>query len=250
MSNNTNGLDPDGEDFDSPEQVNSSDHPWAFLPGEEARELDPGMGLAVARRTVFREADREDWRRVAKRVALGNTLLTPTWPSERRALASAIARGALLTSGRHLQHGDRNQLNRPMEVVTNCASAATSFLKFYLLLNGCFRAGTKIRMGDGTQKPIEKIKEGEFVQSYSESSAKFEPQIVERTFVNPPKPMVKLTLENGETIVCTEDHLFLAASGKWIQAKDLEGVAISKKPHGHEGTKKPPEQVQSLAQEI
>lgn len=39
-------------------------------------------------------------------------------------------------SGRHLEHGYENQLDRPTEVFTNCSTAATSFALFYLLLNG------------------------------------------------------------------------------------------------------------------
>jgi adenosylcobalamin-dependent ribonucleoside-triphosphate reductase len=99
-----------------------------------ARTIDPGMGVAVARRTVFREA--EDFGDVADRVALGNTSLTGASDTERARLRNAIATGALLTSGRHLQHGDADQSARPMEVFCNCASAAASFASFYLLLNG------------------------------------------------------------------------------------------------------------------
>lgn len=84
------------------------------------RTLDPGMGLAVARRTVFRPGDGEDFGRVAEQARLRN----------------AIATGALITSGRHLQHGDAAQPGRNMEVFTNCATAITSFALFYLLLNG------------------------------------------------------------------------------------------------------------------
>lgn len=100
------------------------------------RRLDAGMGLAVGRRTVFRPEDTEDFGRVAERVSAGNTALAPTAPGEREALRNAIATGALLTSGRHLQHGDAEQPKRNMEVFTNCATAITSFAEFYLLLNG------------------------------------------------------------------------------------------------------------------
>jgi hypothetical protein len=55
---------------------------------------------------------------------------------ERDRLRNAIATGALITSGRHLQHGDAQQASRNMEVFTNCATAIASFTKFYLLLNG------------------------------------------------------------------------------------------------------------------
>ncbi len=105
-----------------------------------ARPLDPGMGMAVARRTVFRPEDDECFGRVADRVAAGNIALLgrrdPAVGIEQARLRNAIATGALLTSGRHLQHGDAEQPTRNMEVFTNCATAASSFAKFYLLLNG------------------------------------------------------------------------------------------------------------------
>jgi ribonucleoside-triphosphate reductase (formate) len=106
-----------------------------------ARLLDPGMGMAVGRRTIFRPADAESFGRVADRVALGNMsllghALTDAERQEQVRLRNAIATGALLTSGRHLQHGDETQPDRNMEVFTNCATAIASFAKFYLLLNG------------------------------------------------------------------------------------------------------------------
>ncbi len=106
-----------------------------------ARPLEPGMGLAVGRRTVFRPEDQEDFGRVADRVAAGNMSLlgrplTDEEQQEQARLRNAIATGALITSGRHLQHGDAGQASRNMEVFTNCATAIASFAKFYLLLNG------------------------------------------------------------------------------------------------------------------
>ena len=106
-----------------------------------ARNLDPGMGIAVARRTIFRPEDADCFGRVADRVAAGNIALlgrdlTDADRQEQARLRNAIATGALLTSGRHLQHGDETQPDRNMEVFTNCATAITSFAKFYLLLNG------------------------------------------------------------------------------------------------------------------
>ncbi|MGB3328854.1 MAG: hypothetical protein WBA46_07865, partial [Thermomicrobiales bacterium] len=104
-----------------------------------ARPLDDGMGLAVGRRTVFRPEDDEDFGKVADRVTAGNMSLIPNhaWHrTEHIGLRNAIATGALLTSGRHLQHGDLTQSSRNMEVFTNCATAIASFAKFYLLLNG------------------------------------------------------------------------------------------------------------------
>ncbi len=106
-----------------------------------AQALDAGMGVAVARRTVFRPEDGECFGRVADRVATGNMSLlkrplTGAERTEHARLRNAIASGALITSGRHLQHGDGEQAGRNMELFTNCATAITSFAKFYLLLNG------------------------------------------------------------------------------------------------------------------
>ncbi|WP_338333558.1 recombinase [Acetobacter sp. LMG 32666] len=103
----------------------------------QARALDRGMGEAVGRRTVFRPSDHESFGTVADRVAAGNAgLLASVDDREVMQLRNAIATGALLTSGRHLQHGDEEQPGRNMEVFTNCATAICSFAKFYLLLNG------------------------------------------------------------------------------------------------------------------
>ncbi|MCU0944981.1 MAG: recombinase [Rubritepida sp.] len=111
----------------------------AFLARQPARQPTPGLGLAVARRTVFRPEDAEDWGRVAARVAAGNIALRgdAADPAEAAALRQAIASGALLTAGRHLQQGDATQPTRNIELFTNCATAITSFALLYLLLNGC-----------------------------------------------------------------------------------------------------------------
>ncbi len=98
--------------------------------------------MAVAERTILRkisDISRETWVDVAERVALGNALLCPKEDDvekERAILEKAIGKGLVLMSGRHLQHGDRDQPKRGQEVFTNCATAPASFLLFYLLLNG------------------------------------------------------------------------------------------------------------------
>jgi len=121
------------------------------------RDLPPGMGRAVAERTVLRkiaprwdnykEGDKfvtkeipnsgrlEDWGDVAKRVAIGNCSLEPK-STDQDEMESLIASGALMMAGRHLQQGDENQRQKNGELFYNCASAPTSFLMFQLLLNG------------------------------------------------------------------------------------------------------------------
>ena len=106
------------------------------------RELSPGMGEAVAQRTVLRkvEGEWESWGDVADRVAAGNVGLAPGGlagnAAEFSGLRDHIANGRILMSGRHLQHGDMDQKHRNMEVFTNCSTACTSALSYLLLLNG------------------------------------------------------------------------------------------------------------------
>jgi adenosylcobalamin-dependent ribonucleoside-triphosphate reductase len=72
---------------------------------------------------------------------MGNSALIPLDQEKHRKeeyeiLYKHIANASLLMSGRHLQHGDEDQPTRNMEVFTNCSTASTSYLLFYLLLNG------------------------------------------------------------------------------------------------------------------
>lgn len=104
------------------------------------RKLTTGLGQAVAKRTILREG--EDWVDVARRVALGNTSLLKDrkyaqhTKEEYELLKKYIASGVMLMSGRHLQHGDKTQSERNMEVFTNCSTASATYILFYLLLNG------------------------------------------------------------------------------------------------------------------
>lgn len=107
------------------------------------RRLAKGLGEAVAKRTILRTDEKgklETWGDVANRVASGNSLLVKNDKNHQQAeyelLKKHIANASLLMSGRHLQHGDETQPSRNMEVFTNCSTASSSFLLFYLLLNG------------------------------------------------------------------------------------------------------------------
>ena len=114
----------------------------------EDRQLDQGLGKAVARRTYLRrltnpKTNRERWEKwseVAERVSLGNSMLIKGDKKHQKAeyqvLHKHISNGSLLMSGRHLQHGDDTQPGRNMEVFTNCSTAASSYILFYLLMNG------------------------------------------------------------------------------------------------------------------
>jgi hypothetical protein len=104
----------------------------AFLPSI-TRDFHPGMGQAVAERTILRPG--EKWADVADRVALGNTSLCKA-EADYAGLKAHLRAATILMSGRHLQHGDETQSGKNLELFSNCSTAPTSFLLFYLLLNG------------------------------------------------------------------------------------------------------------------
>lgn len=104
------------------------------------RDLDPTIGEAVAKRSFLRKNDKgeyETWGDVAERVALGNTSLHPTGKRDFEELKRHIASATILTSGRHLQHGDADQINKSAERHVNCATSSTATMLMYLALNGC-----------------------------------------------------------------------------------------------------------------
>ncbi len=82
----------------------------------------------------------------------------------------------------------------------------------------CFAAGTLVQMADGTTKPIEQVKAGDWVASRdAEKTEKSHDKVksgesvgkqVARSFVTEKMPTVKVTFSNGETIQCTTGHPF------------------------------------------
>lgn len=115
--------------------------------------IDDGDDVTVSGWFVpTHKIEMETWADVAGRVSFGNASLDPRieyavkgmmsvssealFDKERLRMDHHLRQASLLMSGRHLQHGDETQRERPGEVFTNCATSATTFLLFYLLLNG------------------------------------------------------------------------------------------------------------------
>lgn len=101
-------------------------------------DVPAGMSLAVFNNKYARlleDGSRESWDQVAQRVAWGNlSILGGVDPEEYDRLYGAIRSGVAATSGRHLQQGDHEQTQKLLENYTNCATAMTSALNFWLLL--------------------------------------------------------------------------------------------------------------------
>ena len=96
--------------------------------------------------------------------------------------------------------------------------------------SGCLAAGTKVLMADGTTKPIESIKIGDYVMNY-----KYLPVRVTNVFSTGIKKVVSFENENGKSFI-TEDHLiYLQAKEKYMWKPisfNLWGTSKSIKRYG------------------
>lgn len=111
-----------------------------------------------------------------------------------------------------------NLKNIPLLVINHTYKTMELYAKD-VVGGGCLVAGTKIIMGDGTFKEIEKINVGDVVKTKDGN------QIVTHTW-NPETlehghaECLEITFEDGHSITCTKNHKFLI-NDEWIEAKDL-----------------------------
>ncbi|PZT75901.1 MULTISPECIES: polymorphic toxin-type HINT domain-containing protein [unclassified Streptomyces] len=101
----------------------------------------------------------------------------------------------------------------------------------------CFPAGTGVRMGDGTAKPIEDVKLGDKVLATDPETGKTVASEVTATIVTESdKKFTELTIATGageERLVATSEHPFWsAAEKKWIEAGSLRPGAALRTPDG------------------
>jgi DNA gyrase subunit A len=95
---------------------------------------------------------------------------------------------------------------------------------------GCFTKDTKIRLADGRSltfgELIKEHKEGRKNYTFAINAKSKKIEIAE--IKNPRKTrlnaeVIKVTLDNGEEIRCTPDHLFMLRNGVYKKAKELKG---------------------------
>jgi hypothetical protein len=95
-----------------------------------------------------------------------------------------------------------------MEPVDNFILQSGDLISFFIThnLGSCFVAGTKILLGDGTEKNIEDVVEGDVVLSFNETTLQTEPKVVIGLRQPVHSTMVKYHLANGGDVSCTYDH--------------------------------------------
>jgi hypothetical protein len=87
-----------------------------------------------------------------------------------------------------------------------------------IVSGGCLTAGHKVRMSDGTMKPIEMIQIGDLVQTLDDD------KIVEDTFTYDDKEVFEIELDTGEIIQATGEHKFLTlvdGAHQWKMLSEL-----------------------------
>lgn len=90
--------------------------------------------------------------------------------------------------------------------------------KCNLACSFCFVPSTKIVMGDGKKKRIDKIEIGDMVMSWS--GDKFEPKRVTKLYTSTATKLVKVT-SAGEPVWVTPEHPFLTSNRGWVNAEHL-----------------------------
>ncbi len=93
----------------------------------------------------------------------------------------------------------------------------------------CFLAGTPVTMSDGTTKPIEDVKVGDFVLTYNLETDKLEPSEVLSLQQPVRDGYYEVTFENGKVLKVTNDHPLYTEKG-WAAIEvdaALAGYALS-----------------------
>ena len=85
----------------------------------------------------------------------------------------------------------------------------------------CFAAGTAVHTLDGV-RPIETIEVGDQVISQDTATGALRFQSVVFVHRNPPAKTLRLTLSDGQSVVCSVYHRFWRANLGWAQARELK----------------------------
>ena len=94
---------------------------------------------------------------------------------------------------------------------------------------GCFVGDTKVRLVDGRSPTMRELV-GEYSQgkenwvySFNEATQRIEPKRIRKAWLTKHgAELVKVTLDNGEELLCTPDHRFMMRDGTYVEAQYLQ----------------------------
>lgn len=88
----------------------------------------------------------------------------------------------------------------------------------------CLHPDTEVFLLSGKHKTIKELYqnyENEWVLGYNTNTSKLEPVKIQNVINNGFKDnLIKLTLDTGKELICTEDHKILCRNGEYLEAKD------------------------------
>ena len=95
-------------------------------------------------------------------------------------------------------------------------------------VDGCFTEDTKIRLVDGRILTIKELLleqqyKDNYVYTFNEEKKIIEPKRIRKVFQTKiTKNLVKVTLDNGETITCTPNHKFMLRDGSYEEIQNIK----------------------------
>lgn len=92
-----------------------------------------------------------------------------------------------------------------------------------VIVDECLHPDTKIKMGDGTEKPISEVKVGEDVVTYNEETKKEEIHPVKKVYKNlsEHKELFEIEMEDGTVLNITGNHKVLTKDRGWVRVDNL-----------------------------
>jgi len=209
-----------------------------------------GLGHLVYMRTYSRikeDGKNEQWWETVRRVVEGTYTIQKEWIEKHRlgwnpwqAQRSAqemydrMFNMKLLPPGRGLWAMGTDIITKKKltPALFNCNFISTENIKdslsfpfvFAMDMLMCFHPDTLI-LTDGGNKKIKDITVDDKVLSFNEETKRYSfiyPDKVLKNEVSD-KKIIELEFEDGSTVRCTEDHLFLTINRGWVEAKDING---------------------------
>lgn len=91
----------------------------------------------------------------------------------------------------------------------------------------CLAPDTRVSLLDGTEQTLKELADSGgkvWVYSYDHATGKVVPKETEAKMTRPSSPegMVRVSLDNGESVTATPDHRFLLRDGMWREARHLQ----------------------------
>lgn len=136
-----------------------------------------------------------------------------------------ISYGNFIDTLRELMRNNNEELN--LRVVIKTLTVAFNRGDVYLHCS-CLHPDTKVKLLDGTCPTVaemqKRFESGEKLYVYSvDKNGDFKPGEVEKVWqTGYASKLIKVTLDNGEYIITTPDHLYLNRFGEYVQAEDLK----------------------------